>query len=114
MLSRGFRLSKATDFAKTYKFGKSYNHRALYIKALSTKAPVTRVAVVVPKKVSKRAVDRNRDRRRIYEICRTNWLQIQPGYTIIITGKKSLESITPNDLTEIIVTGLKNLSVITK
>jgi len=111
MIARSFRLSKATDFAKTYKFGKSFNSPELYIKALSSHVVTTRVAVVVPKKVSKHAVDRNRDRRRVYEICRTNWSSMEPGYTIIITGKKSLESLNDTQLTSLVTNGLKNLKV---
>ncbi len=111
MLSRGFRLRKATDFSRTYKLGKSYNNPALYIKAIESKASVTRIAVVVPKKVSKKAVDRNRDRRRIYEICRSEWDQIKPGYNIIITGKISLETLKPAELKNIIFQGFKYLGI---
>jgi len=111
MIARSFRLSKATDFAKTYKFGKSFNSPDLYIKALKSHVPSTRLAVVVPKKVSKKAVDRNRDRRRVYEICRIKWTSIEPGYTIIITAKKSLESQSDTELTKLVIGGLKNLKV---
>lgn len=112
MIARGFRLRKATDFSKTYKFGKSYNHTQLYIKALHTQLPSTHLAVVVPKKVSKRAVVRNKARRRIYEICRQNWSQIIPGYTIIITAKTDLTSMKPAELNSVILEGLKQLKVI--
>lgn len=112
MLARGFRLSKATDFTRTYKYGKSYNHSNFYIKALVVQTPSSRFAVVVPKKISKRAVDRNRTRRRIYEIIRVNYAQIKPGYTIIITAKANIASLSPKQLEGAIIGGLKKLFVI--
>lgn len=112
MIARGFRLRKATDFTKTYRFGKSYNHPTLFIKALEIKLPSTRIAVVVPKKISKRAVVRNRARRRVYEICRLNLSKIRPGYTIIITAKSDFTSLSPSELTKIVIGGLKQLKII--
>ena len=113
MISRGFRLRKATDFSKTYKFGKSYNNPGFYIKTLSGQGGVSRFAVVVPKKVSKRAVDRNRARRRIYEIIRLNLPKISPGYTIIITVKSDLEATPPKSLESDLLQGLRKLQIIT-
>lgn len=112
MLARGFRLSKATDFTRTYKYGKSYNHTDFYIKALAVQAPNSRFAVVAPKKISKRAVDRNRIRRRLYEIIRVNFGKIKPGYTIIVTAKTDISTLNPKQLESAIISGLKKLSVI--
>ncbi len=114
MIARGFRLRKATDFSKTYKFGYSYNNSSLYIKALPSKSPVSRFAVVVPKKVSKKAVERNRSRRRIYEIIRLNLIRIHPGYTIIITVKTNLEYLSPQQLETILLDGFKSLKILGK
>ena len=49
----------------------------------------TRVAVVVSKKVSKYAVDRNRIRRRVYEVLRKNF-ELVPGgrdYIFVVYSK---------------------------
>jgi len=44
-----------------------------------------RLAVVVAKKVSKKAPVRNRIRRRIYEVMRQHWSMIEPGHDMVIT-----------------------------
>ncbi len=44
-----------------------------------------RIAVVVSRKVNKSAVVRNRIRRRIYEVVRTNGQNIQPGTDLVFT-----------------------------
>ncbi len=45
----------------------------------------SRVAVVVSKKIDKRAVVRNRIRRRVYEIVRKQWNEIEQDYDLVIT-----------------------------
>lgn len=107
MIAKDFRLKKATDFSKTYKYGKSYNHPELYIKSLKTGYKTSKFAVVIPKKVTKLAVKRNRARRRVYEILRTNQSNIISGYNIIITLKSDLSHLSPKQLTDILLQGLK-------
>lgn len=60
-----------------------------------------RVAVVVSRKVNKSAVTRNRIRRRIYEIVRTNDDGIKPGTDLVFT-------VFNDQLAEIPVTKLQN------
>lgn len=58
---------------------------------LKTNLP-TRFAVVTQKKYLKRAVDRNRLRRRIYSAITPLLPQIKPGFAIIIFAKPNLLS----------------------
>ncbi|MDQ5943686.1 MAG: Ribonuclease protein component [Patescibacteria group bacterium] len=111
MITKELRLKKATDFSKTYKFGQSYNHPELYIKSLKTGYKTSKFAVVIPKKVAKLAVKRNRARRRVYEIIRVNQPNIAGGYNIIITLKSDLSSLTPSKLTEVLLKGLQKLGI---
>lgn len=111
MISRGFRMRKATDFSKTYKFGKSYNESSFYIKSLKSNYPSSSFAVVVPKKVSSKAVERNKFRRQIYEIIRNNIANINSGYTIIITVKKDIYLIKYQELEKNILKGFKVLGL---
>ena len=113
MITQELRLKKATDFSKVYKFGKSYNHTELYIKSLKNGYNKSKFAVVIPKKITKSAVKRNRARRRVYEILRINQPNMTSGYNIIITLKSDLSSLTPKQLTDILLQGLKKLEVIT-
>lgn len=46
----------------------------------------SRVAIVVSKKVTKKAPERNRIRRRLYEAVRLRWSMIEPGYDLVITA----------------------------
>ncbi|HEU4677392.1 MAG TPA: ribonuclease P protein component [Candidatus Paceibacterota bacterium] len=67
MLPKKERLSRE-DFSRFFSSGKRRNSPALGL--VYTPYPSLHVSVVVPKKVARRAVDRNVMRRRIYDIVR--------------------------------------------
>lgn len=98
MLARVHRLRAAADFNKTYKFGRSTNAETFYIKVFQTHYETSRVAVVASKKVSKRAVVRNRCKRRVVEIVRKDWSSINPGYNIIFTIKSDISKLSSPEL----------------
>ncbi len=68
-----FRGPKATNFIR--KNGRNVRHGAFSLRFAPSPQSQTRsrVAVVVSKKVNKRAVARNRIRRRVFEIIRKHW-----------------------------------------
>lgn len=65
----------------------------------------SRVAVVVSKKVAKKAVVRNRIRRRIYETVRTSWADIEAPYDIVFVVSSPETGLMPaNELRREITT----------
>ncbi|MEY4723837.1 MAG: hypothetical protein RLZZ324_1350 [Candidatus Parcubacteria bacterium] len=70
MLSKKNRLVAERDFSKLFAKGKSYSGRGIGMKMVKTPLSVTRVGFVVSTKVSKRAVVRNRIKRRMREAMR--------------------------------------------
>ena len=87
MLSRDKRLRKERDIAKVYRKGRYGGGTNLQVKSLSTGFPSSRAAIVVSKKISKRAVVRNRIKRRLAAILRESWQTVKPGYDIVITAR---------------------------
>lgn len=86
MLAKEFRFHRQNDVRRVYSKGKSVRSGPLglkYLKNTTTKS--NRVAVVVSKKIDKRAVVRNRIRRRVYEIIRKHWSEMEQGYDLVIT-----------------------------
>ncbi len=98
MIARAYRLRAAADFNKTYKHGRSINADVLYIKIYRSHLAHSRVAVVASKKVSKRAVVRNRCKRRVIEIIRKDWQHIKPGYNFIVTIKQDVNNVASGEL----------------
>jgi ribonuclease P protein component len=84
------RLKNWQNFQKVYRQGKRYQSHHLIIKVLlvedSQQIP-TCFGITVSKKVSKKAVTRNRKKRQIKAALRTLLPQILPGWQIIIMVK---------------------------
>ncbi len=87
MLSRDKRLRKEREIARVYHKGRYGGGGNIQVKALATGLPSSRAAIVVSKKISKRAVVRNRIKRRLAAILRESWQTVKPGYDIVITAR---------------------------
>jgi ribonuclease P protein component len=75
MIAKKFRLSRH-DFLLAKKFGKNFStphFNLVFFKPTTTNLqPITRLSVVTPAKLAKSAVARNRLRRTIYDLLKTN------------------------------------------
>ena len=88
MLKKINRISKTRDLQKVYRFGKTVHTSTLVIKFSANprlKANTLRAAFVVSKKVSKKAVERNRIKRALRETMRTNLTMCAIGEYMIVT-----------------------------
>jgi ribonuclease P protein component len=86
VLAKANRLRAAADIARVYKRGVyGGSGGALSVKAAPSGRPVNRAVVVVGKKVSKRAVIRNRIRRRLISILSGRWETVASGYDIVVS-----------------------------
>ncbi len=86
MIGRAHRFHGYGSLRGVYQRGKTARSPLINLRysARDPKKPY-RVAVVVSRKVNKSAVVRNRIRRRIYEIVRTNDQDIKPGTDLVFT-----------------------------
>lgn len=85
MLQYKYRFHGHGSLRYLYKNGKTVRNRSLSIRFVQNpKRKDTRCAVVVTRKLYKSAPKRNRIRRRIYEVLRTNWQHILPANDIVI------------------------------
>jgi ribonuclease P protein component len=79
--------------------------RARYVSLkfiINPRRTTSRLAVVVAKKVTKRAPARNRMRRRLYEAFRLQWAMIKPGYDLVLTVfDDRVADMSPDELTQI-------------
>lgn len=86
MIGRYYRFHGHASLRRVYQNGQTIRGPLFAIKfAVNDRRKSFRVAVVVSKKVSKLAVVRNRIRRRLYELIRTQQDQIVKPYDIVIT-----------------------------
>lgn len=97
MLKKVNRINKTRDLQKVYRTGKAVHTPALVIKF--AEAEKTRTAFVVSKKVSKKAVERNRIKRALRESMRLMMDKIKLGDYMIV-AKNSAAGYKNNELRE--------------
>ena len=86
MITRSHRFHGYNSLHFVYSHGKSLRSPTVALKYIhNSKRNSFRLAVVVSKKVNKSAVQRNRMRRRIFEIVRRQQAAIHEPYDIVLT-----------------------------
>lgn len=90
MLKRDYRLRRRNDFGRVHARGRICHGPLLSLKTLPNHLPYSRAGVVVGLKISKKAVVRNRIRRRIQAQLKEIWPVILPGYDIVIMPRKEV------------------------
>lgn len=88
MLAKEQRLRHDKDIKALFAKGKSVFGMQIGIKFKKNQLPTSRFTVVVGTKVSKRAVERNRLKRRLRAIVQKHFETIAPGYDVMILTKK--------------------------
>lgn len=93
MFSREERLIKKDDFNAVYRFGRFFSFGSVSLKIKANNLAKTRVGFSVGLKFSKRAVDRNRVKRRLRAIIGKKLAGLKKGFDVVIMVKGS-----PRDL----------------
>ena len=84
MLDKKNRLVKKKDFENVFKDGKGVKQRFLYVKYKKSGLALSRFGIVAGKNFSKKAVERNKIRRRIREILRQKMADIRQGFDMVV------------------------------
>ena len=103
MLAARYRFHGHGSLRYVYKNGEAFRSRLMTIKAIqNTRRKNARFAVVVSKKVLKSAVGRNRIRRRLYELIRTEQQYMKNNYdVVVIISSSDVRTIPHEELSEI-------------
>ena len=80
------RLTKDSDFKKIKAFGRSFFSPFFKLRYLANHLSLSRFAVVVSTKISKKATQRNRLKRQVREIIRLNQNRVKSGYDVVISA----------------------------
>lgn len=91
MLPRKNRLKKKKDFERIFKEGKGAREDFLFLKLVKNNFGFNRFAFVVGKNVSKKAIIRNRLKRRISETVRLKLKSLKPGIDGVFIALPGLE-----------------------
>lgn len=78
------KITKNKEFDRIFKEGRSSYDKLLGIKMIKNETYDVRLGIIVSGKVSKKAVDRNKIRRRVKEIFRLTLNKIKPNDYVVI------------------------------
>lgn len=92
MLPKINRLKKDKDIETVFKQGDGFKQGFLYLKIRKNNLETSRFAFVISKKFSKKAVIRNKTRRRLSEIIKTKLLEIKKGRDVMIVVMPGAEN----------------------
>ncbi len=91
MLQSQNRLKKRKDFERVFKKGKGFKEDFLFLKVVDNELGISRFGFVVGKNISKKAIVRNRARRRIAELVRLKLKNLRQGIDAVFVTFPGLE-----------------------
>jgi ribonuclease P protein component len=87
MLHRKYRLTRKADVDRVFRRGRSVSGQDLALKFLPNNASASRAAVLVGTKLSKKAVHRNRIKRRLREVLRLHFERVPAGIDLLVIAR---------------------------
>jgi ribonuclease P protein component len=91
MLPRAHRLRSNQGFKQVYARGRSYTHPMLVLYVRPTRGVESRIGFSIGKKLGG-AVQRNRIKRRLREVCRARLDRLPSGFDAVFVGRSALKT----------------------
>jgi ribonuclease P protein component len=113
VLKREFRLTDNKDFQTVYRRGRYIATTLFSVNVLPNRFGLTKIGVVVNKKVAKKANERNTVKRQVREIVRLIFPKLQKGQSIIITVRQSALAADYKAMEQDILSSFKKLGIFT-
>ena len=102
MLAKKNRLIKKKDFDKVFNKGQEFKYNFLLLKILENGSEISRFGFIVSKKISKKAVIRNRIRRIMREVIDRRKGEIKKGSDFILIALPGIEKRDFSEIEEVI------------
>ncbi len=112
MLSKKNKIQKKKETEEVFKKGKSSFDELTGVKVLETENKINRFVIVVSAKVSKKAVVRNRIKRRLNEVARLNLKNLNTGYDFFILALPRIINLDYHQMEKSLLRHFKKLKVI--
>ncbi len=112
MLKKANRLLKKKDFDAVWQKGRSNFDKLMGVKVLASGRQENRLGIMIGLKVSKKAVERNKIKRRIREILRAEIANLKPGFDIVITVLPAAKGTEFSQLQKSLLDNLKRLRIL--
>ena len=108
MQSKEFRIRKQKDFDHIFGKGGSFCSQGfLAVKLVPNELTHSRFGFIVSNKISKSAVKRNRIKRLLRESVRLRWMQINPGFDVVMMARADVSEKSFEDVDKAVDSLLK-------
>ena len=112
MFKKENRLTKTKEFDNVWKNGRSSFNKILGTKIIKNNLDINRFGVLVNAKVSKKAVLRNKIKRRIREAVKERFDRLEKGFDITIIALKESKEKKFNEISVSVERNLKRLKIL--
>ena len=112
MLARPNRITSDKDFSFIFKKGKFFRSKNFSLRILKTNLKSSRFGFVVSNKVSKKATERNKIKRRLRSVIEADLEQIAAGYDIVFIVAPKIIELDFNSIKEEAETALSKLKLL--
>ena len=109
MLAKKYKLTRKDHIQDISRKGKESKSRYFVVKYEDNNEEISRFALTISAKLSKKAVTRNKLRRQLYEIIRLNLEEITTGKNIVILLRFAALDLNYEDLEKNLLKQLKNI-----
>jgi len=114
VLAKKYRIKKRRDFENVFQNGYSEKGKWMIIKAQKNKLNLSRFGFIVSNKIAKKAVIRNKIRRRLSEAIRLKLKEVKKGFDVIILALPGIEKINYKALEEDLMFLLTKIGILKK
>jgi len=111
MLKKTNRLTKDKEFENVFKKNISGYNKITGLKVAPNNLDISRIGILVSAKISKKAVVRNKIKRRIREILRLRLNNIKEGFDIIVLTLPEIKEKSYKEIEESLDNNLKKLKL---
>jgi ribonuclease P protein component len=111
MFKKENRLTKQKDFDNVFKKGRSVFNKILGLKFIANDLNINRFGVIVSNKISKKAVERNKIKRRIREVLQKEDPILKQGYDVVVIALAEVKDKKYQDLEQILKEKLSKLAL---
>lgn len=111
MLNKRNRLTKQKEVEAVFKKGKGAYNKYLGVKIFKNDLGVNRAAIIIGTKVSKKAVTRNKIKRRIAHILRDEFPDFKASYDMVVVVLPPTVNLDFQELRQYLHTNLSKLKV---
>jgi len=111
MLAQRNRLSKKADFEQVFKSGNKTYNQYLNLRFKENGLDYCRFAIIVSNKITKKATERNKIRRRIKSVIINNLSNFRQNYDVIFTVLPPLKPLDFPETKEILLNLLKKSKI---